>query len=75
MKCISLDLVELGVTGFVGGFLLWELLRRPETGKLFCLVRCGSEEEGLKRIVGNLQRYDLLSSVSLDDTGNFNSFN
>jgi thioester reductase-like protein len=45
-----------GATGFLGAFLLVELLRRTEAA-IHCLVRCGSVEEGIRRIDSNLQTY------------------
>ena len=51
-----------GVTGFVGAFLLAELLHvTPETTKLHCLVRASkaNRSNGLLRIVNNLKQYQL----------------
>jgi thioester reductase-like protein len=45
-----------GATGFLGAFLLHELLQRTEA-TVYCLVRCGSAEEGSRRIERNLATY------------------
>jgi len=49
-----------GATGFVGGFLLRDLLR-PERGikKVYCLVRAKSPAEGLERLRKQLQHHEL----------------
>ncbi|KAL7910066.1 male sterility domain-containing protein [Trichoderma velutinum] len=46
-----------GATGFIGPFLLQELLKAPEIGKVRCLVRAVTAEQALKRLLGNLKRY------------------
>jgi thioester reductase-like protein len=38
-----------GATGFVGAFLLYELLQRTQA-KIHCLVRANNPDEGLKRL-------------------------
>ena len=48
-----------GATGFVGAFLLRTLLEDMDI--VYCLVRAGSDEEGLERIRKNLARYSLMS--------------
>jgi thioester reductase-like protein len=45
-----------GATGFVGAFLLEELLRRTD-GDVYCLVRARDPEQALGRIVSNLDGY------------------
>jgi thioester reductase-like protein len=45
-----------GATGFLGAFLLHELLRRTRA-RIYCLVRCSGSEEGRQRILGNLAAY------------------
>lgn len=45
-----------GATGFLGAFLLVELLRRTEA-VIHCLVRCGSVKDGIRRIDHNLAAY------------------
>ena len=52
-----------GATGFVGAFLLEELLRRRD-GSVHCLVRAGDPEQALKRILDNLAGYGV--DVSAD---------
>jgi thioester reductase-like protein len=50
------DVLLTGATGFLGGYLLDELLRRT-TARVHCLVRCQDEREGLRRIRENHKRY------------------
>jgi thioester reductase-like protein len=47
-----------GATGFLGSFLLDELLRRTDE-RIFCLVRAGSEQEARERIHRSLSSYRL----------------
>ncbi|WP_306323702.1 MULTISPECIES: thioester reductase domain-containing protein [unclassified Streptomyces] len=47
-----------GATGFVGAFLLAELLER-RTGDVLCLVRAEDEAHGLRRILDNLAAHGL----------------
>ncbi|MDR7303684.1 thioester reductase domain-containing protein [Haloactinomyces albus] len=47
-----------GGTGFVGAFLLAELLRR-RNGNVICVVRAEDEEHALRRVVSNLEAYGL----------------
>jgi len=47
-----------GVTGFVGAFLLYELLHQTESD-IWCLVRSASVEQGKQRIRTHLQSYYL----------------
>jgi amino acid adenylation domain-containing protein/thioester reductase-like protein len=49
-----------GATGFIGAFLLQELLQQTEA-TIHCLVRASSQQAGLLKIQGNLQRYSLPS--------------
>jgi thioester reductase-like protein len=39
-----------GSTGFLGGELLVDLSKRPEVGKIYCLVRAGSTEKAKQRL-------------------------
>lgn len=39
-----------GATGFLGGELLVDLSKRSEVGKIYCLVRAGSEEKAMQRL-------------------------
>ncbi|WP_433325200.1 thioester reductase domain-containing protein [Spirillospora sp. CA-294931] len=45
-----------GATGFVGAYLLDELLAATEA-TVVCLVRCDGRDDGLARIRANLERY------------------
>lgn len=55
MNCQPSIIFITGVTGFVGGFLIKELLRKhPKTTKFLCLVRCESSQDPLDRIKKNL---------------------
>jgi thioester reductase-like protein len=47
-----------GATGFLGAFLLDELLHRT-TADIVCLVRASDEAVGKRRIMNNLKRYSL----------------
>jgi len=47
-----------GATGFLGAFLLDDLLRHTDA-TVFCLVRADSESAGVTRIAENLRRYEL----------------
>jgi acyl carrier protein len=47
----SSDIVLLtGGTGFLGCFILYELLSRPECKTVYCIVRSRDHEDGLNRI-------------------------
>ncbi len=47
-----------GATGFLGAFLLHDLLRKTEA-TVHCLVRAADSAEGMKRIQGALAKYGL----------------
>jgi thioester reductase-like protein len=47
-----------GATGFLGAFLLYELLQRTEAD-IYCLVRSASVEEGKKRLQRTLESHSL----------------
>jgi thioester reductase-like protein len=51
-----------GATGFLGAFLLEELLTRTEA-TITCLVRAEDAESGLQRVQSNLRRYGLTCDV------------
>jgi len=52
-----------GATGFVGGFILRELLRPPRGLKrVYCLVRCKSSEDGVDRIRKQLLHHELYTA-------------
>ncbi|AFZ22819.1 thioester reductase-like protein [Cylindrospermum stagnale PCC 7417] len=54
-----------GATGFLGAFLLDELLKKTQA-KIFCLVRADDIESGYKKIRENLKRY-LLQDEEYND--------
>ncbi len=55
----SVDRILLtGATGFLGAFLLDELLRQTDA-EVYCLIRGGSRERALRRLFQNLEKYDL----------------
>lgn len=47
-----------GATGFLGAFLLHELLQRTDA-LIYCLVRAANDDEGRQRIARNLAAYGL----------------
>ncbi|MDZ8065501.1 MAG: amino acid adenylation domain-containing protein [Nostoc sp. DedQUE08] len=47
-----------GATGFLGAFLIDELLHQTQA-KIYCLVRSPNEHEGLEKIQQNLEKYSL----------------
>mgnify|MGYP005841699743 CR=1 FL=1 len=51
-----------GSTGFLGAFLLHELLRQTQA-KIYCLVRAKSFEEAKQKLASNLKRYLLLDET------------
>ena len=53
-----------GATGFIGAFLLYELLQETKAD-IYCLVRSSSPESGKQKIQSNLERY-LLWNEELD---------
>lgn len=48
-----------GSTGFLGGFLLRDLLEMHPTAKIYCLIRATDEQHGLYRLKHNLSRYKI----------------
>jgi amino acid adenylation domain-containing protein/thioester reductase-like protein len=54
----STGILLTGATGFLGAFVLEELLQRTSTN-IYCLVRSQTIEEGWQRIADNLKRYGL----------------
>ncbi|HYG83913.1 MAG TPA: amino acid adenylation domain-containing protein [Verrucomicrobiae bacterium] len=48
-----------GATGFLGAFLIRELLHSSPDIQLYCLVRSSNKQEALKRIKHNLEKYSL----------------
>ena len=51
------NILVTGVTGFLGAFIVSSLLKRYPLAKIYCHVRAKSAEEGLARIIENMQRY------------------
>lgn len=47
-----------GVTGFLGAYLLDELLQKTQA-EIYCLIRASSVDEGQKRIRSNLESYEI----------------
>ncbi|MCC5669145.1 amino acid adenylation domain-containing protein [Nostoc sp. CHAB 5784] len=45
-----------GATGFLGAFLIHELLQQTQA-KIYCLVRANNETEGFKRLQQTLEKY------------------
>ncbi|PZO17593.1 MAG: short-chain dehydrogenase [Leptolyngbya foveolarum] len=56
------NLFLTGATGFLGAFLLQELLDRTQAD-IFCLVRAADEDKAAKRLKENLQTYGLWQST------------
>ena len=48
-----------GSTGFVGAFLLKELIEKYENTIIFCLVRANTTAQAIEKIKSNLSRYNL----------------
>lgn len=55
-----------GVSGFVGVYLLAELLLKTEA-TIYCLVRADTDEIAKQRIKNNIKQYHLVNQISLDD--------
>ena len=51
-----------GATGFIGAFLLADLLRLPEVSAIACLVQAMDEDTAMIRITDTLQKYGLSPS-------------
>ena len=47
-----------GGTGFIGGFLLKEIIENTKAN-IYCLIRCFSEMEGKERLVKSMQEKDI----------------
>ncbi|KAF5379618.1 hypothetical protein D9757_009224 [Collybiopsis confluens] len=56
-----------GATGFIGAFLIHNLLLLPAARVIKCLVRADTEEQGLQRILANLTKYNLLQDPMTND--------
>lgn len=48
-----------GSTGFLGGFLLRDLLEMNLRAKIYCLIRATDEQHGLSKLKQNLSRYNI----------------
>ncbi|KAJ5801837.1 non-ribosomal peptide synthetase [Penicillium pulvis] len=48
-----------GVTGFVGAFLLYELLKMPQVRRVACLIRAKDADAGWTRFQKNLEKYEI----------------
>jgi len=57
-RCSDGAILMTGATGFVGRFLLAELLQQSET-LIYCLVRAPSEHLALSRLRSNFAKWDL----------------
>ncbi len=57
-----------GATGYLGAFLLSELMRQTAV-KVDCLVRAASPSEARRRVVSNLERYGLWNDAFADRIG------
>jgi thioester reductase-like protein len=53
-----------GASGFLGNFLLHELLRQTQD-EVVCLIRCRDAASGLERLRAGLRRYGLLEATDL----------
>jgi amino acid adenylation domain-containing protein/thioester reductase-like protein len=56
------NILLTGATGFLGAFLLDELLRST-TANIYCLVRCSSRKVGSQKLQRNLERYALIEAA------------
>ena len=54
----SFNILLTGATGFLGAFLIKELLKQT-TGKIYCLVRASDLKIGKQRVYNNLRKYGL----------------
>jgi len=54
-----------GATGFIGGYLLRELLQIDHI-KVLCLVRAGSAKQGVERVKNNLKKYTVWEELFSD---------
>lgn len=58
------NILLTGSTGFLGAYLLYELLKKTEC-HLYLLVRAKDEASGLSRVIHNLRTYHLLDALQL----------
>jgi amino acid adenylation domain-containing protein/thioester reductase-like protein len=59
------NILLTGATGFLGAFLLDELLHKTQAN-IYCLVRCPILEVGKEKLQRNLKRYSLLQYAHSD---------
>ena len=62
---LAKQILLTGTTGFLGAYLLDELLRRTDA-EIICLVRASDESSGRRRLKQNLKRYSL-TPPNVDD--------
>lgn len=60
------NILLTGATGFLGAFLLDELLQKTQAN-IYCLIRCASLEVGQQKLRRNLERYSLLEAAACRD--------
>lgn len=54
----STDIFITGATGFLGAFLIKDILLRNNATRVYCLTRCHDEYDGLDRIRSNMIHYN-----------------
>jgi thioester reductase-like protein len=59
------NILLTGATGFLGAFLLDELLQSTQAN-IYCLVRCANLEVGREKLQRNLERYGLHDAAKSD---------
>lgn len=62
VNLVPQNILLTGATGFLGAFLLDELLRST-TANIYCLVRCSSLKVGTQKLQLNLERYALTAAA------------
>jgi amino acid adenylation domain-containing protein/thioester reductase-like protein len=62
VNLVPQNILLTGATGFLGAFLLDELLRST-TANIYCLVRCSSLKVGTQKLQLNLERYALMAAA------------
>lgn len=55
-----------GAAGFLGIFLLRELLKQTDA-KIYCIIRKGEFESAAKRLIANVHRFELEEEISLSN--------
>jgi thioester reductase-like protein len=66
-RCASEGRVFItGATGFVGAFMLADLLRLPHVRQIGCLVRAADATAGLQRLRAAMAKYDLWEDGFID---------